>query len=470
MEGQKSKIFVASVSPQVRASLAATYGTSEREAGWMIDQLLRGPEGLMTGGRNGFTFVVDTNAMREVALVVGAEEMSDTTKLDAMAPSKQPVLASACPGWVCFAEKNSPHVIPHLSRTKSPQALSGILLKTVLSKCFSISPHRIFHVAIMPCFDKKLEASREELTNLHWEDQMDPPVTQAPVRDVDCVITAREILMLADSRGISFPNLPKKPLDADAIEPFPDCKIARFLFPSNKPWLRDSHQKAEAGSSGGFLFFTLRRQQQLHPGSEIRAQRGRNSDMIEYCVERDNEVIFRAARYYGFRNIQNLVRKLKPAKESRLGRRIGAARQAPAAQADKSKYAYVEVMACPGGCTNGGGQIKTDELGSLQAQLPQPTSQKEWLARVNDAYYSGSESDADVDSGIEIDIGEEDAVEGVSSSKVEKLLKQWETLTGIHREKLLYTSFRQVVSDIGKPKASDTERVAEVAARLGGGW
>ena len=96
---EKPRIFVASVSPQVRASLAATYGTTEREAWWMIDQLLRGPSGLAAGGKyhNGFSVVVDTNAIREVALVMGAEEVVVSTSSPRSLPVKKPVLTSSCP-------------------------------------------------------------------------------------------------------------------------------------------------------------------------------------------------------------------------------------------------------------------------------------------------------------------------------------------------------------------------------------
>ena len=132
---QDGKIFIASVSPQVRASVAATYGINERKVGWMIEQLLSGPKGLRTGGAygNGFTWVVDTNAMREACLVLGADEVMNSLSVpdDQQASTgdgalstqpKKPILTSACPGWICYAEKTHPHVLPHLSRLKSPQA------------------------------------------------------------------------------------------------------------------------------------------------------------------------------------------------------------------------------------------------------------------------------------------------------------------------------------------------------------
>ena len=242
---KKGRIFVASVSPQVRASLAATYGTTDEETGWMIEQLLSGPAGIKNGGAQGsdFAWIVDTNAMREACLVMGAEELQeslahpqDASEGQEGATStkpKKPILTSACPGWICYAEKTHPHILPHLSRLKSPQALTGTLLKTVLSKTLDITPDRIWHLSIMPCFDKKLEASREELTDINWQSPLSGKITP-PVRDVDCVITARELLMLAETRGISFPSLPRQPVNRQPYIRFPDKRLDCFLFTTRK--------------------------------------------------------------------------------------------------------------------------------------------------------------------------------------------------------------------------------------------
>ena len=218
----------------------------------MIDQLLGGPQGLKSGGRygNGFTWIVDTNAMREASLVLGADEVTeslstiDTEGCSSTTSPRRPILSSACPGWICYAEKAHPHVLPHLSRLKSPQALMGTLLKTVLSRRLNIRPDQIWHVSIMPCFDKKLEASREELTDIYWRTQpADLPSVQ-PVRDVDCVITAREVIMLADTRGISFPNLPRHQLTSQPALPHPT--LCALLLP--KP--RNSHTPVQTTKTG----------------------------------------------------------------------------------------------------------------------------------------------------------------------------------------------------------------------------
>jgi iron only hydrogenase large subunit-like protein len=201
----EGKIFVASVSPQTRASLAAVLSISEVEAGNMISHLLSGPSGLKSGGQqgNGFTWVIDTNVMREACLVAAADEVTNALSPEALKVSpkpgtdgaidtipKAPILTSACPGWICYAEKTHPYVLPHLSRLKSPQALTGTLIKSVLSERYGIHPSQIWHLAIMPCFDKKLEASRSELTSAAWLPSHDS--SQEKIRDTDCVITARE--------------------------------------------------------------------------------------------------------------------------------------------------------------------------------------------------------------------------------------------------------------------------------------
>ncbi|KIX95208.1 uncharacterized protein Z520_09124 [Fonsecaea multimorphosa CBS 102226] len=491
-----AKLFVASVSPQVRASLAATYGISERRAGFMIEQFLSGSQGLRIGGphNSGFTYVVDTNHAREACLVLGAEEVADSIT----ARSKpKPILTSACPGWICYAEKTHPHILPHLSALKSPQALSGTLLKSVLSKTLDIHPSQIWHLAIMPCFDKKLEASREELTDRWWRHSDPMDTGSPPIRDVDCVITSRELLSLASARGIQLSNLPLRPLSSAERTPFPDADVSRFLFPKQRRQ-HNQEQSVTAGSSGGYLYHILSTEQSRHPGSTISVQRGRNADVVEYSlVAPTGQALMKCARYYGFRNIQNLVRKLKPARQSKLP---GAARRMnpTGGSGAASDYAYVEVMACPGGCTNGGGQIKVDDVVDTLPQtrsddvvnsVSGPQSQKEWLRLVDEAYYSADSSedintseeegeDITMTNGISYLSGHEKSertiINGINTTEVHEFLYHWSRLVNVPLSKLAYTTFREVESDVGKnkpaSKMSDTERIASIAGLSGGGW
>ncbi|KAI1074027.1 cytosolic Fe-S cluster assembly factor nar-1 [Whalleya microplaca] len=496
LENPDSKLFVASVSPQTRASLAAAAGRGlgERHAGRMIEQLLTGARGLRAGGRHGnaFAWVVDTNAAREASLVLGAEEAvgdhSSSSSSRGTTGVTRPILSSSCPGWVCYAEKTHPHVLPHISRVKSPQALTGTLLKTTLSRTLGIPPERIWHLAVMPCFDKKLEASREELTDTAWNSNSSSSSSSngRGVRDVDCVITSKEILMLCESRNIDFFGLPKSPLPPSLQTPFPDPTIQRFLFPPH----RSAQSEPAAGTSGGNLYYTLQYIAARHPGSRIETARGRNADVVEYAVvSADGGVpLFKAARYYGFRNIQNLVRRLKPPRPSKMpgARAVGRGKSAGL------EYAYVEVMACPGGCTNGGGQIKVDDPVVLERQgwdsKPGPLEQKQWLAQVDEAYFSAEESDTEEAAGQDsVENGEErtngssggdssgssrsDVVGGISPSYIRDTLAHWSSITGIEVDRLVSTSYREVVSDVGKNKgASETERVVQLASKIGGGW
>lgn len=489
LEDPGRRLFVASVSPQTRANIAVACGSgvTERQAGRMLDALLMGPHGVAAGGKwgNKFSWVVDTNSAREACLVLGSAEVLDGAA--SSAPKKKPVLTSSCPGWVCYAEKTHPHVLPHLSRVKSPQALAGTLLKTTLSRTLGIPADRIWHLAVMPCFDKKLEASREELTDAVWAGDGNPG---RGTRDVDCVITSKEVFMLTQSREIDFFNLPT-PSPPTRQAQFPDEKIHRFLFP-----VRQRHRPSSAaGTSGGNLHFILQDVMSRNPGSRLETTRGRNVDVVEYAVHAagSDEVLFKAARYYGFRNIQNLVRKLKPAKASRMpgGKPFGSARRVPTARAGAAgsaavEHAYVEVMACPGGCTNGGGQVKADDQIVVErkgySNKPGPQEQKELLRDVDEAYFSAEDSASaseqeDLNAGSSNDYHDDEPavahlIDGISPSYIQDVLAHWAAITGIQLDILVFTSFREVISDVGKGGSAltDSERVVQLAGKIGGGW
>ncbi|KAM3500650.1 hypothetical protein MY10362_006211 [Beauveria mimosiformis] len=487
LDNPDAKLLVASVSPQTRASLAAACGPGigEARAGAMLETLLMGEAGLAGGGSYGsrFAWVVDTNTAREMTHVLSADEVFFGSDSDSdfnsstfspasspTAPAKKPILASSCPGWVCYAEKTHPHVLPHLSRVKSPQALMGTLLKTSLSKTLGIPPARIWHLAVMPCFDKKLEASREELTDEVWARSGRPG---RGVRDVDCVITSKEVLMLAESRGLDFFKLSQEP-PLPGMAPFPDPTLHKFLFrqdahpPSPSSSVSVPNTPLAAGSSGGLLYHILQSRAAQTPGSEIQIIKGRNADVVEYVVSVQGEAVFKAARYYGFRNIQNLVRRLKPARPSRMpgGKPFGSARRPTGGKSATLEYSYVEVMACPGGCTNGGGQIKVDDAVVMERKnlsgKPGPQEQREWLAEVDEAYFSGDE--APVQDGSAVG----DVAVGTSHSYINDTLAYWSDMTGIELRRLAFTTYREVISDVGK--VTEGERVVQLAGKIGGGW
>ena len=145
-------------------------------------------------------------------------------------------------------------------------------------------------------------------------------------------------------------------------------------------------------------------------------------------------------------------------------------------------YAYLEVMACPGGCTNGGGQIKVDDL---PIKPETAMSQKEWLGRVDEAYYSMSESESEIESendnndAMKIndndyeearEVEGNDMINGIDTARVREVLEHWAQSTGIDLQKLVTTSYRKVESDVGKVGGAENERVVELAGKIGGGW
>jgi hypothetical protein len=139
------------------------------------------------------------------------------------------------------------------------------------------------------------------------------------------------------------------------------------------------------------------------------------------------------------------------------------------------EYAYAEVMACPGGCTNGGGQIKVDDQVIIDRKglttKPGPQEQKTWLAEVDEAYFSADEADATGNSDITtVSHGKEGVRDGMSPSQVRDTLAHWSSITGISLNQLVYTSYREVISDVGKSQMTDTERVVQLAGKIGGGW
>ena len=107
------------------------------------------------------------------------------------------MLTSSCPGWICYAEKtHGKLIIPHLSFTKSPQQVTGTLVKDTAAKLFNKTPDKCYHVAIMPCYDKKLEASRSDFIDPTYE-----------AREVDLVLTASEIQLMLEEEGLALQDV-----------------------------------------------------------------------------------------------------------------------------------------------------------------------------------------------------------------------------------------------------------------------
>ncbi|KAH0831982.1 iron hydrogenase [Lanmaoa asiatica] len=250
-----------------------------------------------------------------------------------------PMLASACPGWICYAEKTHSEMLPFISRTKSPQQVMGTLVKSWLASTWGKQPDQIYHVTVMPCYDKKLEASRQDFYDEVYS-----------TRDVDCVITTGELELLMDEKGWDLSDPVPGEDDARNLEDIPEL----LLHPGT--------------SSGSYLHSLMSAVRHASPEPLcFGVKTVRTSDYEEYTLSKqsDGEVVFKGAKCYGFRNLQNVVRKVGKEAGVQVGRGaagrmvgIRARAKKSGAEGDEKRYDFVEVMACPGGCVNGGGQLR----------------------------------------------------------------------------------------------------------------
>ncbi|XP_030194303.1 cytosolic Fe-S cluster assembly factor narfl [Gadus morhua] len=315
-------VVVVSVSPQSRASLAARFGMSSSETGRRLTSFLKGL---------GVHHVFDTGFSRTFSLLESQQEFLERFQRKEQDKSALPMLTSACPGWICYAEKtHGEFILPYISTTRSPQQMMGSLVKDYFAEAQGLSPRQIFHVAVMPCYDKKLEASRPDFY-----------LEEAESREVDLVITSGEVLSMLEQEKVILNEVKAAPLD----ELFSNVNGGELL----------SHA---GGGSGGYLHHVFTHTAKQLFGEEVKEltyKTLKNKDFQEVTLEKDGVVVLRFASTYGFRNIQNLVQKLKRG---------------------KSPYHFVEVMACPSGCLNGGGQLKP---------LPDQTS-KDLLQQVERLY------------------------------------------------------------------------------------
>ncbi|KAI3438965.1 hypothetical protein D9Q98_001379 [Chlorella vulgaris] len=371
---------VVSLSPQSIAALAAVHRLSSAECAARLTAFLR---------HLGVAAVFDIAAARQVALAEAAREFlqryrssrggstaeaaaaagqdaaggGDDMDVDRPKPSSDghrnavgggspgplPMLASACPGWVCYAEKtHGDHVLPYIATGKSPQAVLGTLVKRQWCAAAGLAPDRVYHCSVMPCYDKKLEGARDDF----WL-----PGTSVP--ETDCVLATTELQELLEQRQADLHSLQGIPFDAilpaaAAAAAAPSGTRASssggssaqhdtVQLPTSSSSGSGSGVTATASSgSGGYLEHVFRSAArelfglELPPGP-LPVKVGRNADLRELSLEAPDGTVLRFAAAYGFRNIQGLMRKVK------LGR---------------CEYDYVEVMACPSGCLNGGGQPK----------------------------------------------------------------------------------------------------------------
>lgn len=178
---EEVRTIVVTISPQPVISLAQRYNLKPEEAAKHLSGYFRSL---------GADYVLNTKIADDLALLECrnefVERFRDSKSADEAAATPLPMLSSSCPGWVCYAEKTHGNLIlPYIATTRSPQQIMGVLVKQWLARKLDCPAERIYHVTVMPCYDKKLEASREDF----YSDANNS-------RDVDCVITSSKFVGL----------------------------------------------------------------------------------------------------------------------------------------------------------------------------------------------------------------------------------------------------------------------------------
>ncbi len=253
--------------------------------------------------RIGADIVTDTDFGADVVIMEEGTELLNKIKSGA----KLPMFTSCCPGWINFAEKHIPAILPHISSTRSPQAVQGALAKSYLPKFMELDPKKIRTISIMPCIAKKDEAAR-------------PQLARNGVPDTDIVLTVREFARLLRRMGIDLAALDPEPFD----NPYMSASTgAAVIF----------------GTTGGVMEAAVRTVYAVLNGKEL--------DEIEIRPLRGMDGVREAAVDLGQGNGSIRVAICHGLRNARI--------LAEQALRGESPYAFIEVMACPGGCVDGGG-------------------------------------------------------------------------------------------------------------------
>lgn len=248
----------------------------------------------------GFDKVFDTDTGADLTIMEEGAELIDRIR----GGGKLPLITSCSPGWIKFCEHNFPDMLDHLSSCKSPHQMLGAILKTYYAEKHGIDPKDIFVVSVMPCTAKKFEAARPEM-------QVDGN------SDVDVVITTRELGKMIYDIGIDFPDLG----DTDFDDPFGNASGAGVIF----------------GATGGVMEAALRTVSDLLTGTSadnFEYEDIRGLEGIKVAKLQVGDITLKAAVVHGLGNARKLMEAIRNGEE----------------------FHFVEVMACPGGCVNGGGQ------------------------------------------------------------------------------------------------------------------
>lgn len=255
--------------------------------------------------RLGFDKVFDTNFSADMTIVEEATELIDRVKNNGVLP----MITSCSPGWVKFCEHYYPELIPNISSCKSPQQIFGAITKSYYADTMGIPASKIVSVSIMPCTAKKHELGRDDQSNNGYD-------------DVDFSLTTRELGRMIEQAGIDFMRLEDEPYD----NPLGEYTGAGVIF----------------GATGGVMEAALRTAVEKLTGEELIDLDFTDVRGIKGVKEASYEVNgmpVKVAVASGLANARVLLDKIK---------------------AGEADYTFIEIMACPGGCVNGGGQPQVD--------------------------------------------------------------------------------------------------------------
>lgn len=289
----KNKFTIAQIAPAVRASLGEEYNLP-------LGTDVTGK--LVTGLRRlGFKKVFDTNFGADMTILEEATELIHRVKEGGTLP----MFTSCCPGWVKFAEQKYGDLLPHVSTCKSPHEMEGAVLKTYYAKKMGLNPKDIYVVSIMPCTVKKYESARPELNTEY-------------IPDVDAVLTTRELVRFFNLAGVDFADLDEEAFD----NPLGESTGAAAIFGA-------SGGVMEAALRTAYFFMTGKHLTQVD-FEDVRGFAGVKEATIDIDGTQVNIAVVN-----GVGNVAPVLDEIREG---------------------KSKYHFIEVMACPGGCINGGGQ------------------------------------------------------------------------------------------------------------------
>ena len=287
------KHVVVHTAPSIRATLGEAFGMP----------IGTNVEGKMVTAlrRLGFDKVFDTDFAADLTIVEEANELIERVQNGGVLP----MITSCSPGWVKYCEHYHPEFIPNLSSCKSPQQMQGAVIKTYYAEKMGIDPKDIVVVSVMPCTAKKFEIGREDQS-------------AAGVPDTDIAITTRELARMIERAGLNFSLLPEGQFD----HPLGESTGAGVIF----------------GATGGVMEAALR--------TAVETLTGETLEKLEFTDVRGTDGI-------------------KEASYNLAGMEVKVAVASGLANADKllcdirdgkANYQFIEIMACPGGCVNGGGQ------------------------------------------------------------------------------------------------------------------